>query len=280
MARPLRLEYPGGVYHVTSRGNARQRIYTTAADRQAFLAILASVVSRSHWLCHAYCLMDNHYHLLIETPDGHLSRGMRQLNGIYTQWYNRIHHRVGHLFQGRYRAIVVDKESHLLELCRYVVLNPVRAKKTRQAGQWPWSSYRATVGRGAAPDFLTAEWVLGQFSEIKRKAQERYRTFVAEGMGSESPWNALKGQILLGSEGFLERHRSQLKEAVKVQEIPRRQRYAGRPALEEILKRSPKDRSIYQAHVEYGYTLREISDKIGVHYTTVSKIVKRMEQQN
>jgi REP element-mobilizing transposase RayT len=113
MTRPLRLEYPGGVYHVTSRGNARQRIYASDTDRQGFLAILASVVNRAHWLCHAYCLMDNHYHRLIETPEANLSRGMRQLNGIYTQWFNRTHHRVGHLFQGRYKAIVVDKESHL-----------------------------------------------------------------------------------------------------------------------------------------------------------------------
>jgi REP element-mobilizing transposase RayT len=277
MARPLRLEYPGGVYHVTSRGNARQRIYTSAADRQAFLGILASVVNRSHWLCHAYCLMDNHYHLLIETPEANLSRGMRQLNGIYTQWFNRTHHRVGHLFQGRYKAIVVDKESHLLELCRYVVLNPVRAKMTRQAGQWPWSSYRAMVGKEAAPDYLTVDWVLGQFSENKRKAQERYHVFVTEGMRSESPWNALKGQVLLGSEQFVDRHRNRLKEAGKIKEIPRRQRYAGRPRLEEIFKGSSREQSIYQAHVDYGYTLREISDQLDLHYTTVSKIIKQVE---
>jgi len=224
MARPLRLEYPGGVYHVTSRGNARQRIYGSDTDRQGFLAILASVVNRSHWLCHAYCLMDNHYHLLIETPAANLSRGMRQLNGIYTQWFNRTHHRVGHLFQGRYKAIVVDKESHLLELCRYVVLNPVRAKMVRGAGQWPWSSYRATAGKREPPDYLTVDWVLGQFSEKKREAQEHYQVFVAEGMASESPWSALKGQILLGSETFVEGHRRRLKETVRVKEIPRRQR--------------------------------------------------------
>jgi putative transposase len=279
MARPLRLEYPGGVYHVTSRGNARQRIYTSAADRQAFLAILASVVHRLHWLCHAYCLMDNHYHLVIETPEGNLARGMRQLNGVYTQWVNRNHHRQGHLLQGRYKAIVLDKESHLLEVCRYVVLNPVRAKRTRQAGQWPWSSYRATVGREAAPDFLTVDWVLGQLSEERRTAQERYQVYVADGLGCASPWPALKGQVFLGAEGFVERHRRRLKEARKVKEIPRRQRYAGRPPVVEVLMRGPRERSIYQAHVEYGYTLREIAEHVGLHYTTVSKVIKKMEPQ-
>ena len=279
MTRPLRLEYPGGVYHVTSRGNARQRIYASDTDRQAFLGILSSVVNRSHWLCHAYCLMDNHYHLLIETPEANLSKGMRQLNGIYTQWFNRTHHRVGHLFQGRYKAIVVDKESHLLELCRYVVLNPVRAKMVRGAGQWPWSSYRVTAGKGNVPDYLTVDWVLGQFSEKRREAQECYQEFVSEGMASESPWDALKGQILLGRETFVERHRSRLKETVKVKEIPRRQRYAARPRLEEIIKGSSRDRSMYQAHVEYGYTLREISDQLDLHYTTVSKIIKNVESE-
>ena len=130
MARPLRLEFPGAVYHVSSRGNARQRIFFGDADRELFLDTLTQGIARYRWLCHAYCLMENHYHLLIETPRANLSLGMRQLNGIYTQTFNRRHHRVGHLFQGRFRAILVEKESYLLELCRYIVLNPVRVKST------------------------------------------------------------------------------------------------------------------------------------------------------
>ena len=128
MARPLRIEYPGAVYHITSRGNARADIFLMDDDRQVFLDILGNTVEKYNWLCHAFCLLDNHYHLLIETPDPNLSLGMRQLNGVYTQTFNRTHDRVGHVFQGRYKAILVEKESHLLELCRYVVLNPVRAK--------------------------------------------------------------------------------------------------------------------------------------------------------
>jgi len=126
MARPLRIEYEGAVYHVTARGNARSDIYLSDSDRELFLDALAYVVDRFGWVCHAYCLMDNHYHLMIETPQANLSRGMGQLNGIYTQRFNRKHDRVGHVYQGRFKSIVVDKESYLLELSRYVVLNPVR----------------------------------------------------------------------------------------------------------------------------------------------------------
>ena len=141
MARPLRIEYPGALYHVTARGNARQRIYNDSKDCQAFLDLLGKLSDRYHWLCHAYCLMTNHYHLLLETPEGNLAEGMRQLNGIYTQAFNRRHHKVGHVFQGRYHAILVDKDCYLLEVARYIVLNPVRAKMVKEAQAYLWSSY-------------------------------------------------------------------------------------------------------------------------------------------
>jgi REP element-mobilizing transposase RayT len=148
MARPLRLEFRGAVYHLTSRGNARQNIFFTDADRELYLSTLAGVVRRYRWICHAYCLMANHYHLLIETPKANLSIGMRQLNGIYTQSFNRRNQRVGHLFQGRFKAILVEKEAHLLELCRYVVLNPVRVKGGASAQSWKWKQLPG-YGRGA-----------------------------------------------------------------------------------------------------------------------------------
>src|SRR3972149_3675574 len=173
MARPLRIEYDGALYHVTSRGNGRKAIFKDDGDRELFLTTLGQVIERFHWLCHAYCLMDNHYYLVIETPDGNLSKGMRQLNGVYTQAFNRRHRRVGHLFQGRYHAVVVEKEAHLLELCRYVVLNPVRVKACRTAGEWRWSSYRATAGVSPAPPFLRLDWLLGQFGQARRQAQAR-----------------------------------------------------------------------------------------------------------
>ncbi|CAI4033114.1 hypothetical protein DNFV4_03547 [Nitrospira tepida] len=158
------------------------------------------VWSRFHLLLHAYCLMDNHYHLLVETPEANLSKAMRQLNGVYTQAFNRRHRRVGHVLQGRFRAIVVDRDSYLLELCRYVVLNPVRAKSTRKPETYAWSSYRATAGLAATPPFLAVDWLLSQFGHQRLAAQRKYRAFVAEGMGQGSPWEHVQGQVLLGSE--------------------------------------------------------------------------------
>ena len=202
MARPLRLQFPGAVYHLTSRGNARQPIFLTDDDRQRFCQVLAQVVSRYAWRCHAYCLMDNHYHLLIETLEATLAIGMRHLNGRYTQHFNAHHHRVGHVFQGRYKAIVVEKETHLLELCRYVVLNPVRARMVNAPSAWPWSSYRATAGEATPPQWLTTDWLLAQFAQRRPLAQQAYRDFVREGTAAPSPWEQLRGQIYLGSEAF------------------------------------------------------------------------------
>jgi putative transposase len=204
MARPLRIEYDGALYHVTSRGNEGKRIFQDDDDRELFLNTLSRVNERFHWICHAYCLMGNHYHLVIETPDGNLSKGMRQLNGVYTQAYNRRHHRVGHLFQGRFKGILVQKESHYLEVCRYVVLNPVRAKAVKQPREWPWSSYRATGGLARVPRCLTVEEVLSYFGQRRGRAQEKYREYVGEGIGSASIWENLEAQSLLGLEGFAE----------------------------------------------------------------------------
>ena len=181
MARPLRIEFPGAVYHLTSRGNARQRIFLNNDDRKLFLETLSHVVSRYGWLCHAYCLMDNHYHLLVETPKPTLCSGMRQLNGVYTQAYNRRHKKVGHLLQGRYKAILVEKEAHLLELCRYVVLNPLRVKASDRVDRWKRSSYRATAGLGRVEKFMTIDWILSQFGS--RKAEARCRGYAPEGRG-------------------------------------------------------------------------------------------------
>ncbi len=142
MARPLRIEYAGAFYHITARGNARQDIYLTDADRSAFLALLAQTCGRYDWRCHAYCLMSNHYHLLLETNQPTLSTGMKFLNGLYTQHFNRQHHRTGHLYQGRFKGILVERDAYLLELARYIVLNPVQASMVRSAKDWPWSSYR------------------------------------------------------------------------------------------------------------------------------------------
>jgi len=283
MARQLRIEYPGAVYHVTSRGNARNDIFADDEDRVTFLNVLHLVISRFNWLCHAYCLMNNHYHLLIETPDGNLSKGMRQLNGVYTQLYNRRHGLAGHVFQGRFKSILVDKDSYLLQLCRYIVQNPVAANLVETPAEWPWSSYRATAGLAPAPRWLTVRWVLGQFGRAKAEAQKCYREFVNGGMTDPSPWAALVGQIFLGKEGFAEKLAPQLTDRKKQAEIPKQQRYASRPALRSIfadcrrMSRAEKNEAIYRAHVTFGYTLKEIGEILGVHYATVSRVVKKVE---
>jgi REP element-mobilizing transposase RayT len=283
MARPLRLEYPGALYHVSSRGNGGTKISRSDKDRNVFLAILDAVILKYHWLLHAYCLMDNHYHLVVETPDGNLSRGMRQLNGMYTQKFNWRHHLTGHVLQGRYKAIFVDKESYLLELCRYVVLNPVRAKIREKPEDWPWSSYRPTAGLSSSPSFLTTDWVLGQFGRKKKQAQSRYRAFVLEGITKESPWAEVKGQIFLGDTSFVDTFRTLLKDKNQIKEIPRAQRLVERPPLEDLFKgtraKENRNRSIHQAHVTHAYTLSEIARHLGLHYTTVSKIVKRTGEE-
>mgnify|MGYP001575323984 CR=1 FL=1 len=187
MARPLRIEYTGAVYHVTSRGNARKKIFCDDQDKENFLETLAFVIKRHNWLCHAYCLMDNHYHLMIETPDANLSKGMRQLNGVYTQRFNRRHGKPGHIFQGRFKAVLVQKDSYLLELSRYVVSNPVRAGTVQYPKDWKWSSYLATAGLKNAPDYLAVDWLLKQFGSSKKTAQALYKEFVMEGFGKKSP---------------------------------------------------------------------------------------------
>ena len=227
MARPLRLEFAGALYHVTSRGNRQDDIYELDIDRESFLTVLADVCKSYNWVCHAYCLMDNHYHLLIETPDANLSRGMRQLNGRYTQKFNREHGRVGHVFQGRYKAILIDKNSYLLELSRYIVLNPVRARMVHSAFDWPWSSYRATVGEQSKPSWLNTDWLLAGFSQKKLIAIERYKQFVSEGKNQPSPWEQLKNQIFLGNEKFVQSMQSLVKMDKELSEIPSSQR---RPA--------------------------------------------------
>jgi len=282
MSRPLRIEYPDAVYHVTSRGNARNDIFHADQDRKEFLSILDRVARRFNWICHAYCLMDNHYHLLIETPDGNLSQGMRQLNGIYTQKYNWMHQKTGHVFQGRYKAILVEKERYLLELCRYVVLNPVRAKMVAKPEEWKWSSYRYTAGTIKAPEYLTTDWIVGLFSSNKKEAQSLYRRFVKEGIDTSSPWDELQGQILLGEESFIDKYRELLQDKIEIKEIPRTQRYLNRPKLSVLFskeyKKAQRDERIHTAHVKHGYRLKEIADHLGIHYTTVTKALKNADK--
>lgn len=235
MSRPLRLEFPGACYHVTARGDRQEAIFEDDGDRLAFLDLLAREVAQQHWLLYAYCLMGNHFHLLLETPEPNLVRGMRRLNGVYTQAFNRRHGRVGHVLQGRYKSILVDKDSYLLELCRYVVLNPVRAGMVPAVEAWPWSSYPATAGRTACPSWLAGSAVVALFGEGAR-GRAAYRRFVAEGTGRpESPWDEVRGQIYLGSDEFRTRMEKQAASR-PARGVSRRQLQPVRPTPKAIVK--------------------------------------------
>jgi REP element-mobilizing transposase RayT len=284
MARPLRIEYDGALYHVTSRGNERKPIFKDDGDRELFLTTLRQVSERFHWLCHAYCLMGNHYHLVIETPDGNLSKGMRQLNGVYTQAFNRRHHRVGHLFQGRFKGILVQKESHYLEVCRYVVLNPVRAKAVKQPREWAWSSYRATGGLAAVPRCLKVEEILSHFGQRRGPAQEKYREYVGEGIAGATIWENLEAQSLLGLEGFADALRGHVTGKETVREIPKGQRLIGRASLKKLFDGAGKgkairDRVISKAVNEHGYSQMEVARHLKLHYSTISRLIKSVNEE-
>lgn len=283
MARPLRIEYPGAVYHITSRGNEKKTIFKDDQDRNSFLDTIQQVNKRYNWICHAYCLMGNHYHLLIETSEGNLSIGMRQVNGLYTQRFNKRHRRVGHLFQGRYKAILIQKDSHLLEVARYIILNPIRAYITKQPDEWNWSSYPATAGMQTPHPCLTIQWILSQFSTNRSTAEKEYCEFVMEGMGKETIWKEAKGQCILGQEGFAERLTPYIRGHEKIPEISKGQRYASRPGLEKIFTKNiygdkdkrDRDKMIGEAVYRYGYKQKQIADHLGMHFTSISRILNK-----
>lgn len=272
MARPLRIEFPGAVYHVMARGNDRAAIFRDDEDRQAFVDNLGRCAERFDWRIWAYCLMDNHYHLLLETRKGNLCRGMRQVNGVYTQAFNRRHERVGHVLQGRYKAILVDKDSYLLELSRYIVLNPVRAAQVKSALDWPWSVYRAVLGKVPAPAWLAVSDTLALFHRHSGPARRAYARFVEEGLKASDPGLAIQRQSFLGGEDFVAR----MEEIARCQtspEIPRQARpVRSLASLEREAK--TRDEAIRNAYETGLYKLSEIAAHFGLHYSTVSRIAR------
>jgi putative transposase len=268
VARPLRICYPGAVYHVICRGNNREFIYRDDLDRESSLEILDHVVDRFSWLCHTYCLMGNHYHLLIETPRANLPIGMRQLNGLYAQYFNRRHRRCGHLFQARYASILVERDSHLLAVARYIVLNPVRAGLCTHPQHWPWSSYRAIAGTAPVPAFLHVETILSQFATRRRLAQHAYRSYIERGI--DEALN-VRGQRV-GTNSFL---RDTFGRDPPIREIPREQIEPLPPELKEIFATSPNP--VATAYRRHGYTLQQIGQHLGRHYSTISRRLKHEE---
>lgn len=284
MARPIRLEFAGASYHVTTRGEGGAAVFRDDEDRAQFLQVLHEVVARFGWVCHAYCLMNNHYHLLIETPDGNLARGMRQLNGVYTQRFNRRHDCGGNLFQGRYKAILVERNGYLLELCRYVVLNPLRLKAAKNLDRYRWSSYPATAGKVPVPAWLSTTWLLGHFGRSSKVAQRKYAEFVAAGKELPSPLRQVKSQVLLGSAAFCKKMKAQLAGEGNHKQLPRVQRLLKRPAVRSMFNakiradKALRDEAIRRAYQEYAYTMADIATAAQIHFSTVSKIIKKFEQ--
>jgi REP element-mobilizing transposase RayT len=270
MSRPLRVLFPGAVYHVTARGNEHRPIYRDADDRDEFLGVVALAVERYGLVCHGYCLMGNHYHLVLETPRANLPTAMRHINGCYGQVFNRRWHRVGHLFQGRYDATLVEKDAHLLETVRYVALNPLRTRPPlcEAPERWPWSSYAALAGLVPTPPWLAVDWVLGQFGDDYESARRRLVAYV----GDARPAQTASG-IFFASEQFVRAVTTGLR---PIPEIPRSHWQPMRPALDELFATAASP--IATAYRDYGYTLREIADYAGRHPSTISRRLRTAER--
>jgi REP element-mobilizing transposase RayT len=253
MSRPLRLEFEGAFWHVTSRGNERKDIFREDRDRLLFLSLLAAAVKRFRWRLHEYCLMTNHYHLVIETPFRTLAKGMHWLNSEYVRIFNKRYERVGHLFQGRYKGILVDEQNYLDEVRRYTVLNPVRAGMIADPAEYRWSSYRAHAGLELIPEWLYSEWLFDLHTE-RPKCHEMYRDYVTAKIGStESIWEKLVGQIYLGSAEWIEKMRKVVAEKPRSDEHAMTQRLIPRLKMATVVKAVAKtcgidDRDLRHRH--------------------------------
>jgi REP element-mobilizing transposase RayT len=285
MARALRIEFPGALYHVINRGVGQMRIFHTDKDRKKFLHFQERVMKQFNWICHAYCLMGIHYHILVETPDPNLSRGMKLLNQLYSQYYNFKYQRSGPVFQGRYKAWLVDKDEQFLENCRYIVNNPIAVCLVQHPSQWQWSSFNATCGNEKSPPYLHTELVLGYFSSSKRKARKMYESFVLAGNDTDSPFHEARNQIFMGSEEFVNEVLKNVQDRSLLQNIPRNQLLADRPGLKELFRgklngsNKNRNRQIRAAFEEHQYTLKEIGTFIGLHPDYLSRLLNQMRKR-
>jgi REP element-mobilizing transposase RayT len=284
MSRPLRIEFPGAVYHVTSRGDMREPIYRDDADRLLQLDVLATALDRFDAQVLAYCQMGNHYHLVLNTRQGNLSRLMRHLNGVYTQGFNRRHGLVGHLFQGRFKAILVDRDAYLLALCRYVERNPVAARLVQVPDAWPWSSCQAHLGQVPTPPWLDSQGLyghlLGQAPRTlaqQRRAQALYADLVGQAQtGDDSFWtSALRGQIYLGDETFVDRMRAKAgAEVLQAKAVPRMQRSSAKTWAQCLeLCNGDRDQALVLAYREGGLTMTALAATLGLSVTHISRLI-------
>jgi putative transposase len=236
MARALRIEFENALYHVTSRGNERRAIFRSDTDRRTFLGFLGEAAVRFGWSVSAYVLMSNHFHLVIQTPEPNLSRGMQWLNGKYAGRFNRVHKRTGHLFQGRFHAFLIEKEAYFAKVLRYVTLNPVRARMVERPENYRWSSFRATAGLEAAPHWLDVAAALQMFGVEEVTAQAEYRSFVAANLESEERlWDEVTNSIYLGTTSWTKSMRKLVERKPRSTDHSKVQRAVGRPAMYEVV---------------------------------------------
>jgi REP element-mobilizing transposase RayT len=288
----LRIEYPGAFYHVTSRGNERRTVFQSNRDRERYLSYLESAHERYGAVIHVYCLMGNHYHLLLETPRGNLSQIIHHINGAYTTYFNIKRDRSGHLFQGRFKGILVEKDAYCKELSRYIHLNPVRAGMVKAPLEYPWSSYRYFVGRDKKPEWLTMELVLGDFGGEGRTGFRRYREYVERGEAKEleSPFKGVIASSFLGSEEFINNIRMKYLENRKIDKrnIPAIRKVLRGPSFEEIEKGVVKvlgrDHALYKkvciylSHRQSGMRLEEIGAYFGMNGSAISQLSRRFKE--
>lgn len=294
MARPLRITYSGAFYHVTSRGNEQKDVFKSQRDREKFLEYLASATERYGAVIHAYCLLSNHYHLLLETPEGNLSQIMRHINGAYTTYFNVKRKRAGHLFQGRFKAILVEADKYALELSRYIHLNPVRAGMVLRPEEYRWSSYNSYIGQGAASSWLKMETILDYFSNSPKEANQMYRFFVEGLLGKEyeSPFKNTFGATVLGTAEFIKMVTSDHLSKKEIDgAVPGIRQFKAKPEPEEILKavtatmggneKLARQVGMYLCHKYSGKKLREIGNLFGVGETAIAEarrlLSRRME---
>lgn len=287
MSRPLRIEFPGACYHVTSRGDRREAIYGDEQDRTAFLNVLQGGMQRFDVSLLAYCLMGNHYHLVLLTAQANLSRLMRHVNGVYTQDFNRRHGLVGHLFQGRFKAVLVDSDAYLMTLCRYVECNPVRAGLVAQASDWAWSSYRAHAGLAQPLDGLDVQRLHDFMMERPcRSAQDhahaaqRYVQAVQAGPHERLWEDGLRQQVFLGDADFVMRMQALADDrALAARDIPRAQR-AATCTLQDWLDTSPsRDAALWGAYRESGLTMTAMAAELGLSVSRISRLLRAQEQR-
>ncbi len=299
MARPLRIEYNGALYHITARGNERNPIYREEGDYQKFLDLLSELPQRYSIFMHGYILMGNHYHLLIETPKGNITKVMHYLNATYTGYFNKKYGRAGHLLQGRYKGLLIEKERYLLSVSRYIHLNPVRAGICRKPEEYSWSSYPEYIRRDKKNTWLTTDWILGQYSRDEAKARRFYKAFVNEGLTlRENPFKDLKEGLILGSENFIDEIRKKIG-IKKHREIPESKRLirsikykdvitvvakrfeTGEQEIREAGKRENLARkiSLYLLRRHTDQRNEDIAGYYGIGYTAVSQAASRVKRE-